>query len=88
MGTWASQALTTTDDHTLRGRMTEYWLYAKFRAAMLTLDVAFWVTRLRGWVQVRLGSTREGFEDEIERRMRGIAKQNLGYDIGPGAFQG
>jgi aarF domain-containing kinase len=39
-------------------------------------------------VRERLGLEREGFEDELERKMRGIAKSNFGMDIGPNAFQG
>lgn len=30
----------------------------------------------------------EGFEDELERKIRGFAKANLGVDVIDGAFDG
>jgi aarF domain-containing kinase len=88
MGTWASRALTTTGGLKPTDRLSEYWADARFRTVLFTLDLLFWATRLRGWIQARLGLEREGLEDEIEKRMRGMAKDSLGYEIGPTAFEG
>jgi aarF domain-containing kinase len=88
MGTWASGALVTAPGLSAHERIREYFSYFRFRTALFALDAVFWGSRLRGWVRERLGLEREGFEDELERKMRGIAKSNFGMDIGPNAFQG
>jgi aarF domain-containing kinase len=88
MGTWASRALADAPELSAAERARARWADLRFRAALLTLDVAFWASAARGWVRARLGLKREGFEDELERRMRGIAKSNFGVDIDAGAFQG
>lgn len=56
-----------------------------FRLTLIALDLGFWFTRIRSLV---LGSTGLGFEDEIEERMRRVAKEEWGLDIGGGVFQG
>jgi aarF domain-containing kinase len=88
MGTWASGALVATPGLSVTERIREYFLYFRFRTALLVLDAAFWGSHLRGWIRERLGLKREGFEDELERKMRGIAKSNFGMDISPDAFNG
>jgi len=35
-----------------------------------------------------MGLMSEGFEDELERSMRGFAKSNLGVDVAADAFDG
>ncbi|KAF7331436.1 ABC1 domain-containing protein [Mycena kentingensis (nom. inval.)] len=67
------------------------WHHARFRAFMFSLDVAFWVARARQWVWRVLGlgaGVGMGFEDEIERSVRGLAKSSFGMDVGPEAFEG
>lgn len=70
---------------------------------MLILDVAFYYTRLKqrvsaalaplaggeSWVGRKLREWgRAGFEDEMEKRMRGFAKKSLGMDVDKGVFNG
>jgi aarF domain-containing kinase len=45
---------------------------------------------MRQWVMLRFGfgGQREGFEDELERSMRGFTKNNLGFEVAPNAFEG
>lgn len=69
-------------------RLREYWYYLLFRGAMFSLDIVFWTSRTRQWVRGRLGFESEGFEDELERSMRGFAKSSLGVDVAPEAFEG
>jgi aarF domain-containing kinase len=88
MGTWASRSLATTPGLSRTERLREYVSDARFRFGLLALDAAFWADAVRGWVRGALGLQREGFEDALERQMRGIAKSNFGVEIGPGAFQG
>jgi aarF domain-containing kinase len=88
MGTWASGALVTNPNLSTKEKVGEYVMYLRFRTTLLVLDGAFWASRLRGWVREKFGLKREGFEDEMERKMRGIAKSNFGMDIAPEAFEG
>ena len=64
---------------------------------MFSLDVAFWRAKFVIWLrsfQVRLHLRRAdakgtlGFEEELEKTMRGFAKDNLGIEIGDNAFAG
>lgn len=55
---------------------------------MLSIDVAFWTSKVRQWVRHKLGKSSVGFEDELERTMRGFAKSSLGIDVAPGVFEG
>jgi aarF domain-containing kinase len=87
-GLWASRSLTTSPALTLPQRLREYYNYFVFRSIILSLDIAFWITRTRQWVRTRLGLVSEGFEDELERNMRGLAKSSLGVEVAPGAFEG
>ncbi|KAH7919205.1 ABC1-domain-containing protein [Leucogyrophana mollusca] len=89
-GYWASQSLTRAPNLSLTQRMREYYHDLTFRSIMFSLDVVFWASKVRQWVRVRLGLRRsgEGFEDELERSMRGFAKSTLGVDVAPGAFEG
>lgn len=87
-GYWASRSLASSPNLTLRQWVTEYWFYVVFRGVMLSLDIAFWSSRLRGWVKKKMGLMSEGFEDELERNMRVFAKRNLGVDVAANAFDG
>lgn len=88
-GYWASRSLTARPHLTIPQRAREYWYYFLFRGVMFSLDVAFLSNRIRGWVRMNvMGLKSEGFEDELERNMRGFAKSNLGVDVAPGAFDG
>jgi len=87
-GYWASRSLTTSLDLTFRQRVKEYWHDVAFRTVMFSIDLAFWASKLRQWFKRMLGRTSEGFEDELERTMRGFAKSAFGVDVAPGVFTG
>ena len=87
-GYWASASLTTSTNLTWSERAKEYWHYFVFRGIMLSLDLAFWTSKVRQWVRLKLGKSSIGFEDELERTMRGFAKSTLGIDVAPGVFEG
>lgn len=55
---------------------------------MFSIDVAFWTSKMKQWIRMRMGLKVEGFEDELERTMRGLAKSNFGIDIAENAFEG
>ncbi|KAJ7755229.1 ABC1 family-domain-containing protein [Mycena metata] len=87
----ASRALTRSSPHAnLRTLVSEYYHYAIFRSVMLSIDLAFWLARTRQWLWRLLGFKHAGmgFEDELERSMRGMAKSGFGMDLGPDAFDG
>ena len=78
-------------------RVKEWWHDFVFRTVMFSLDVAFWKAKFVIWfrgLQVRLhlrdaGSKGPlGFEEELEKTMRGLAKDNLGIDVAQNAFAG
>ena len=87
-GYWASKSLTSSSNLTLLQRVREYWGYAIFRTVMLSLDVAFWITRIRQWATAKLGRYSWNFEDEFERSMQAFAKGNLGMEFSSAAFSG
>ncbi|KAJ7661587.1 ABC1 family-domain-containing protein [Mycena polygramma] len=87
----ASHALTRSSVRTsFRQRLREYYHYAFFRGVMFSIDLAFWIARTRQWLWrvLGLGSEGMGFEDEIERSVRGLAKTSFGMDVGEDAFDG
>jgi aarF domain-containing kinase len=87
-GYWASRSLTSNPNLTFPQRFKEYWYYVVFRGVMFSLDIAFWTNQVRGWVRKMMGLMTEGFEDELERSMRGFAKSSLGVDVATNAFDG
>jgi aarF domain-containing kinase len=85
----ASRALTRSTHASLGARLREYYHYAVFRTVMLSIDVAFLVARTRQWLWHVFGiGDGMGFEDEIERSVRGLAKSSFGMDVGADAFDG
>lgn len=85
-GYWASRSLVDSQKLTVTQRVQEVWRYLIFLTIMLSIDVAFWTSKVKQWMW--LGRKGEGFEDEIERTMRSLAKSNFGIDIATDAFDG
>lgn len=90
---WASRSLVMTHERSsqawwVRFDTRELWRDLLFRTAMFSLDVVFWVSKIRQRVRALLGLTNGGFEDELERSVRGFARSTFGVEVGPGAFEG
>jgi aarF domain-containing kinase len=90
---WASRSLVTMHERSSRAWWTrldahELWRDILFRTAMFSLDIVFWVSKIRQRVRALLGLTNGGFEDELERSVRGFARSAFGVEVGPGAFEG
>ncbi|KAG2155182.1 ABC1 family-domain-containing protein [Suillus bovinus] len=90
---WASRSLVTTHERSTRvwwARFDarELWRDMLFRTAMFSLDIVFWVSKIRQRVRALLGLTNGGFEDELERSVRGFARSTFGVEVGPEAFEG
>lgn len=82
----ASNSLARLPDLSFTQRARENLHHAVFLSAMYSIDLAFWVGRVRRWL-TRAGSA-EGFEDELERTMKNFAKDNLGVEIQSTVFEG
>ena len=88
-GFWASRSLSRSPNLTFTQRLREYWHHLVFRAIMFSIDFAFWKSKILAWVRRKLRlRAGEGFEDELERNMRGFAKASFGVEVGAGAFEG
>ncbi|PCH36739.1 ABC1-domain-containing protein [Wolfiporia cocos MD-104 SS10] len=87
-GYWASRSLTEAPNLTLSERLHEHQRYTIFRLVLLTIDLAFLWSQFKQWLRARMGLRGEGFEDELERTMRGFAKSNFGIDMPEQAFEG
>jgi aarF domain-containing kinase len=62
-----------------------------FLGILLSMDFAFYSSKVKHffrnlWYTGTLKAG--GFEDDIEESMRDFAKDNLGFEIGEGAFEG
>ncbi|KAK6341817.1 hypothetical protein TWF730_001306 [Orbilia blumenaviensis] len=64
-------------------RLMAYWRYAIFRFILLSSDIVFLTVRIRQIL--KLG---EGFEDELEMRMRAMAKEDFGIELNSKVFEG
>jgi aarF domain-containing kinase len=87
-GFWASRSLSLSPNLTFTQRLREYFHHLVFRAVIFSIDLAFWRNKILGWVRRKLGLRAEGFEDELERNIRGFAKASLGVDVADGVFSG
>ena len=82
-GMWASLALTESPDLPLAEKVRNYGRHFIFRVVLFGSDLVFWTSRIRqllGW-----GG---GMEDDLERQMRGIAKDTFGVDLNHSVFDG
>ncbi|KIW03368.1 uncharacterized protein PV09_05576 [Verruconis gallopava] len=81
-GLWASRALVDNPDISLVDRIANLGRHVIFRAVLWGSDVMWWWFRLR-----QLLGLGRGMDDEIEERMRRIAK-DMGVELQHGIFEG
>jgi len=62
-----------------------YWKYAIFRLVVLGSDLIFLAIRVRQILSLGNG---DSFEDEIEKRMKSMAKEDFGIDLNNSVFDG
>ncbi|KAK6614424.1 ABC1 family protein C10F6.14c [Botrytis cinerea] len=75
--------LVDSKDLSWRERWVNGWKHLLFRFVLLSTDVAFWGSKIRqllGW-----GG---GMEDDIEKQMRFLAKDQFGVELQHGVFDG
>ncbi|KAF2199032.1 ABC1-domain-containing protein [Delitschia confertaspora ATCC 74209] len=81
-GLWASRALTENKDLGFGERWKNWILHLRFRCVLVLSDVVFFWTRMKQFIGVG-----KGMEDEIEERMRVMAK-DFGVELNHGVFEG
>ncbi|KAI8962631.1 ABC1-domain-containing protein [Daldinia sp. FL1419] len=82
MGNWASRSLFQDPNLPLRERMFNAWKHLLFKTILFATDVAFYTFKVRQWLG--LGG---GMEDEVEARMREMAK-DYGVELQHEVFEG
>ncbi|KAH8667654.1 ABC transporter [Tricladium varicosporioides] len=82
-GSWASRSLVDNKDLSFGERFVNGWKHVLFKFVLLSSDVVFWTSKVRQWLGYGLG-----MEDDIERQMRFIAKDQLGVELNHGVFDG
>ncbi|KAK9483313.1 ABC1 family-domain-containing protein [Lipomyces starkeyi] len=83
LANWASRSLAMLPNLTFRQRVKAWTNHFVFKFIVGLSDIGFWVTKIR---QIVLRRENEGFEDLLERQMKGIAKKNFGIQIQDDAF--
>lgn len=81
-GLWASRALAESGDLGVAERLRNWLKHVRFRVVLLGSDAVWWWARVRQ--VLGLGG---GMEDEIEERMRKVAK-GFGVELQHGVFEG
>ncbi|PQE03535.1 ABC1 family protein [Rutstroemia sp. NJR-2017a BVV2] len=82
-GWWASRSLVDDVGLGWRERWVNAWRHLLFRFVLLSSDAVFFVSKIRqlaGWGQ--------GMEDDIEKQMRMMAKDQFGVDLQHNVFEG
>ncbi|KAK3354571.1 kinase-like domain-containing protein [Neurospora tetraspora] len=82
MGTWASRSLFQDPNLPLGQRLVNYWHHFLFKCVLALTDVAFYFFRVR-----QLLHRGGGMEDELEARMRDVAKE-FGVELQHNVFEG
>jgi aarF domain-containing kinase len=81
-GLWASRALVEDRDLSFNQRITNLGRHVVFRLVLLATDLAWWAARIR-----QLIGAGGGMEDEIEERMKVMAK-GFGVELNHNVFEG
>ncbi|KAG9245360.1 ABC transporter [Calycina marina] len=82
-GIWASRSLVDNKDLAFSQRLVNGWRHLLFKVMMLSSDVVFWTSKVRQWLG-RGG----GMEDDMEKQMRYIAKDQFGVELQHNVFEG
>ncbi|EPQ65369.1 hypothetical protein BGT96224_3694 [Blumeria graminis f. sp. tritici 96224] len=82
-GIWASRSLVDSRDLTRGEIWLNAWRHLLFRIILLVSDTAFYTSKLK-----QIFGLGKGFEDDIEKQMRSIAKDQFGVDLQHPVFDG
>ncbi|RKF60122.1 ABC1 family protein C10F6.14c [Erysiphe neolycopersici] len=82
-GLWASRSLVESKDLTFGQYCLNAWRHLMFRVMLFSSDLAFYTSRIR-----QIFGLGEGFEDDIEKQMKFIAKDQFGLELQHSVFEG
>jgi aarF domain-containing kinase len=82
-GNWASRSLVDSKDLSFSERFVNGWRHLLFKFVLLGSDVVFYTSKIRQWFGFG-----DGMEDDIERQMRFIAKDQFGVELQHSVFEG
>ncbi|TVY64298.1 ABC1 family protein, partial [Lachnellula suecica] len=82
-GTWASRSLVDSKDLSFGERFANGWRHILFRFVLLSSDVVFYTSKIRQWLGYG-----KGMDDDIERQMRFLAKDQFGVELQHDVFEG
>jgi aarF domain-containing kinase len=82
-GNWASRSLVDSKDLPYAQRWANAWRHLLFKVVLIGTDVAWWTSRFRQWL-----GWGQGMDDDIERQMRYIAKDQFGVELQHSVFEG
>ncbi|KAG0650509.1 abc1 family [Hyphodiscus hymeniophilus] len=82
-GSWASRSLVEDKNLSLSERFANGWRHVLFRFVLFSSDVVFYTSKVRQYFGFG-----DGMEDEIEKQMRFIAKDQFGVELQHDVFEG
>lgn len=82
-GSWASRSLVDSKDLTFSERFVNAWRHVLFKVVLFGSDVVFYSSKVRQWFG--FGG---GMEDELEKQMRFLAKDQFGVELQHSVFEG
>lgn len=82
-GLWASRALVDSPDLDARTKLANWARHLLFRLVLFSTDLVFLASKIRQ----RLGLGR-GMEDDVESRLKTVAKESFGVELNHGVFEG
>ncbi|RFU33677.1 hypothetical protein B7463_g2706, partial [Scytalidium lignicola] len=82
-GSWASRSLFDDRDLGFGQRLVNGWRHLLFRVVLFSSDIIFWTSKIRQWFGIG-----GGMEDDIEKQMQYIAKDQFGVELNHSVFEG
>jgi aarF domain-containing kinase len=82
-GAWASRSLVEDKNLSLRERLFNGWKHLIFKFVLLSSDILFYTSKVR-----QLFGFGDGMEDDLEKQMKFIAKDQFGVDLQHDVFEG
>jgi aarF domain-containing kinase len=82
-GNWASRSLVDSPDLPFGSKVRNFGRHLLFKFVIFGSDVVFYAAKVRQYFGVG-----GGMEDEMESRLRGIAKDTFGVELNHGVFDG
>lgn len=82
-GAWASRSLVDDRELSLTQRFVNGWRHLLFRFVLFGSDVVFYSSKVRQWLGFG-----KGMEDDLERQMRFLAKDQFGVELQASVFEG